>query len=82
MRNKNFSSQVILAMGLFFAIFVTIMIVTFWVMGSVPDVLIQCVLGAGGIEAVSLAFIKWSKVRSGENIGDSGEYVESDVIDE
>lgn len=45
--------------------FIVAMIVTFWVKGSVPDTLIQCTMGAGGLEALLLAGIKVSKVVKG-----------------
>lgn len=60
------SSVVLLVMGLFLLVFITIMIVTFWRFQAVPDTLIQYTLGAGGIEAVVLAGIKISKVMKGE----------------
>ena len=61
----------LLVMGLFVAAFIVIMIVTFWVKGSVPDTLIQYTLGAGGVEALLLAGIKISKVRAGDKPGES-----------
>lgn len=51
-------------MGMFAAVFILTMIVTFWVKGAVPDTLIQYTLGAGGVEAFLLASIKISKVLS------------------
>ena len=65
------SDMVLLGMGLFVAAFIVIMIVTFWVKGSVPDTLIQYTLGAGGVEALLLAGIKISKVRAGDKPGES-----------
>ncbi len=66
-REKHKTSDIVLlVMGLFVAAFIVTMIVTFWVKGSVPDTLIQCTLGAGGVEALLLAGIKISKVRAGE----------------
>ncbi len=58
----NKSDIVLLALGLFLVVFIAVMAVTFWVKGSVPDTLIQCVLGGGIAEAVVLAGIKVSKV--------------------
>ena len=63
---RKTSNAVLLVLGLFLLAFIVTMIVTFWVKGSVPDTLIQCTLGAGGLEAVLLAGIKISKVVSGE----------------
>ena len=68
------SDMVLLVMGLFVAAFIVIMIVTFWVKGSVPDTLIQYTLGAGGVEALLLAGIKITKVRAGEG-GENDEEV-------
>lgn len=42
------------------------MCVIFCIKGAVPDTLIQCTLGAGGLEALLLAFIKISRIISGE----------------
>ena len=64
------STAVLLALGVFLLAFTAAMTVTFWVRGAVPDSLIQCTLGAGGVEAALLAAIKVSKVLSG---GESGE---------
>ena len=56
------SLKVIIVMGVFAAVFILTMIVTFWVKDAVPDTLIQYTLGAGGVEAFLLAGIKISKV--------------------
>ena len=60
------SLKVIIVMGVFAAVFILIMIVTFWVKDAVPDTLIQYTLGAGGVEAFLLAGIKISKVLTGD----------------
>lgn len=60
--DKRTSDRVLLVLGLFLLAFIVTMIVIFCVKGSTPDVLIQCVLGAGGLEALVLAGIKVSKV--------------------
>lgn len=49
---------ILLAVGVFLVAFIVSMIVIFCVKGSVPDVLIQCVLGAGGVEALLCAAIQ------------------------
>ena len=49
--------------------FVGVMVLTFWRFGAVPDSLVQCTLGAGGVEALLLAAIKVSKVLSGQESG-------------
>lgn len=62
------SNTVLIVLGVFLLAFIITMIVTFWVKGSTPDVLIQCVLGAGGLEALLLVIIKVSKVVVGEKV--------------
>ena len=80
----NTSTKIILALGIFACIFITIMIITFWVKDSVPDTLIQYVLGAGGVEALLCAGIKISKVITKQDTKDEpqdfeeaeGEFIE------
>ncbi len=60
------SNVVLIALAAFLLAFIVTMIVIFCVTGSVPDTLIQCTLGAGGVEAVALAGIRISKAISGE----------------
>ena len=60
--SKKTSNRILILLGVFILLFIITMIVTFWVKGSVPDTLIQYVLGAGGVEALLLAAIKISKV--------------------
>lgn len=67
------SNVVLLILGLFLLVFIVVMVITFWVKGSVPDSLIQYTLGAGGVEALLLAGIKISKVVSGGKTGESEE---------
>lgn len=59
------SDKVLAIMGICIFAFVVTMTVIFCVKGATPDVLIQYVLGAGGVEALLLAAIKISKVRHG-----------------
>ena len=67
MSKKRKTSNLILAIiGAFIVTFIISMEVIFCVKGSVPDVLIQYTLGAGGVEVVLLAAIKISKVVVGE----------------
>lgn len=66
---RKTSNIVLTILGVFLLAFIVTMIVTFWVKGSVPDTLIQCVLGAGGLEALVLAGIKVSKVIAGGKSG-------------
>lgn len=56
------SNFVLAAMGLFLLVFIAVMTAVFWFRGAVPDTLIQCTLGAGGVEALLLAGIKVSKI--------------------
>ena len=63
------SDRVLLALGAFLVAFITAMTVCFWRLGAVPDSLVRCTLGAGGVEALLLAAIKVSRVLSGREIG-------------
>lgn len=69
---QNTANTVLKAIGLFVVIFVFMMIVTFWVKGSIPDTLVQYTLGVGGVECLFLAGIKISKVIKGDTDDDSG----------
>lgn len=60
------SNKILMALGAFSILFITLMIVTFWVKDSVPDTLIQYTLGAGGVECLFLAGIKISKILKSE----------------
>ena len=61
------SNRVLVVLGVFALAFIVAMIVIFCVKGSVPDTLIQYVLGAGGVEATALAAIKAVKVWTGKD---------------
>ena len=50
---KKTSNLVLLIMGVFLLAFIICMITIFCVKGSVPDTLIQCIMGAGGVEALT-----------------------------
>ena len=63
--------MILLALGLFAFGFIVAMTVIFCVKGAVPDTLIQYTLGAGGVEALLLAGIKITKVRTGRSPGES-----------
>ena len=63
------SDRVLLALGAFLVAFITAMTVCFWHLGAVPDSLVRCTLGAGGVEALLLAAIKVSRVLSGRESG-------------
>lgn len=58
---------VLLCLGIFTLSFVVTMIVIFCVIGSVPDTLIQMVLGAGGVETLATTAITVSKVLKDKN---------------
>ena len=47
------SDRILILLGVFLLWFILSMMITYWVMGSVPDTLIQYTLGAGGVEALS-----------------------------
>lgn len=70
-RRAKTSDVILLVMGLFAAAFIVAMTVIFCVKGTVPDTLIQYTLGAGGVEALLLAGIKITKVRTGDKPGES-----------
>lgn len=65
-KTRRTSDLILLVLALFLLAFVVCMIVTFWVKGAVPDTLIQCTMGCGGVEALAMAFIKISKTLKGE----------------
>lgn len=70
------SNTVLIVLGVFLLAFIITMIVIFCVKGSTPDVLIQYVLGAGGMETLALAIIKVAKVYVGDKVkleNDEGE---------
>lgn len=63
------ANRVLILLGVSLAAFVVVMVVTFWVKGSVPDSLIDKVLDFGQWEAGFLAAIKVAKTVKGENKG-------------
>ena len=65
-KKRKTANTVLLVLGIFIGLFIIAMMVTYWVMGSVPDTLIQYTLGGGGLEVLVLAAIKVSKVWVGE----------------
>jgi hypothetical protein len=66
------SNKILLLLGCFLLAFILAMIVIFCVKGSIPDTLVQYVLGAGGLETVALAAIKVAKVWSGQDDDEKG----------
>lgn len=73
-------NRVLLWLAVFLAAFIITMIVIFCVKGSVPDTLIQMVLGAGGIEAVATAAIQITRDATGKKKKEDTEVI-SDEID-
>ena len=61
------ANRVLILLGLGLVLFIGVMVVTFWVKGSVPDSLIEKVLDFGQWEAGFLAAIKVAKTVKGEN---------------
>lgn len=56
--NVRFSKKIIVTMFATVLVFVAVMIVTFWRVGSVPDTLIEQFFGFFGVEGGALAVIK------------------------
>ncbi len=54
----RFSKKIIVTMFATVLVFVAVMIVTFWRVGSVPDTLIEQFFGFFGVEGGALAVIK------------------------
>ena len=78
-RRRKTSNVILLALGLFAFGFIVAMTVIFCVKGAVPDTLIQYALGAGGVEALLLAGIKISKVKTGGKPGESEDTYDESV---
>lgn len=72
---KRTSDLILALLGLFLLAFIVAMAVIFCVKGAVPDTLIQCTLGGGGLEALLLAGIKISKVLAGRKTGENEEEI-------
>lgn len=64
MTNKQFNKvidtmkKVLIFVGIYLLVFTIVMIVTFWVKGSVPDTLITAVFGGSSVELCAMAGIK------------------------
>jgi len=61
--------KVLIILGIFVAIFIVANLVIFCIFQSVPDTLISCTLGAGGVEVIMTALIQIRKKK--ENDEDS-----------
>ncbi|MCD7770855.1 MAG: hypothetical protein LUH23_02025 [Oscillospiraceae bacterium] len=53
--------KILIILGGFMGLFTIAMIVTFYIKDAVPDTLITCVMGCGGIEGILTAAITISK---------------------
>lgn len=64
MKRKSIKTltAILLAVGIFDVLFIITMIIIFCIKDVVPDVLIQCVLGASGVEAFVSAAIQICKI--------------------
>ncbi len=80
-KKRKTSNMVLLVLGIFILLFIITMIVTFWVKGAVPDVLIQYTLGTGGVECLALAAITISKVWVGEKVNSKGDVSNENFYD-
>ncbi len=58
--------KILLILGGFMGLFTIAMIVTFYTKDAVPDTLITCVMGCGGVEGVLTTAITISKNISGK----------------
>lgn len=58
--------KILLILGIFVALFIITMIVTFFIFQNTPDTLITCVLGSSGVEVVMTALIQMKKNKDGE----------------
>ena len=66
-KQRKTSNVVLAVLGFFIFLFIAAMVVTYWKFQDVPNVLIQYVLGAGGLEVLLLAGITVAKVWAGRD---------------
>ncbi len=79
-KNHGTLDHVLLIIGLIWILMIPTMIIIFCIYGSVPDTLIQCVMGSSSIELVVAAWIKTTKVKEGTD--EPGEHdISSDGTD-
>lgn len=69
MKKKNTLDKVLIILALFLFVFVVATVIIYVIKGWQYDVLISCVLGGGGIEAIAAAFIQISKYKHKEKDG-------------
>ena len=62
--------KVLLTIGVFLGLFIIAMVVLFCIYQSVPDTLIQCVLGSSAIELLLMAWITVTKKKLGVDDAD------------
>ena len=67
----NTLDKIIMILGIFLGLFITTMIIIFICFQSVPDVLIQCVLGSSTLELFFTAWITVVKKKAGIQDDDS-----------
>lgn len=60
---KNNLDKVLIILASFLFIFITATVVIYTIKGWKYDILISCVLGAGGIETIAAAFIQIAKYK-------------------
>lgn len=60
-KERKTLNTVLIVLGVFLLTFIVTMIVIFCIYQTIPDTLVTCVLGAGGIEAVATAAITITK---------------------
>lgn len=71
-KEKKALDVALIGTAFFLSVFIVSMVVIFCVKGSTPDVLIQYVLGAGGVEAVMTAAITITKKMKDGGTGSNG----------
>ena len=76
MKNLNKLDKVLISLALFLFAFILATIIIYTVKDWQYDVLVSCVLGAGGIESLAMAFIQIAKYKHKK---DDGEFSESEV---
>ena len=72
-------TTILLVVGVFDLAFIITMIIIFCIKDAVPDVLIQCVLGASGVEAFMTAAIQIIKIIFKKERKDSDEQDHAEI---
>ena len=72
-KKLNTIDKVLIILAVFLAMFIISTVVIYTIKGWQYDILISCVLGAGGIEAIAGAFIQIAKYKhKGDDNHDTG----------